>query len=90
MVYYTPNQESIMSAGSPVIPVRIPTALLAQIECEIAKVNLTWNVEPYTRSSFIISAIKNRIDHLHRSRKKRKGAKKNLDTPPPATVTSTE
>ncbi len=67
-----------MSKGSPIIPIRIEHALLHCLDTEIAKVNRTRKYEPYTRSSFILAAIKDKLKHLFRSRKTGKKPKTTL------------
>jgi len=77
-----------MSKGSPIVPVRIPTSLLETIDAEIAKVNLHWNVIPYTRSTWIIAAIKDKLKHANRSRKAGRTNKKKLDNSEASTINS--
>jgi hypothetical protein len=69
-----------MSKGSPIVPVRFEKELLATIDAEILRVNLHYSVVPYNRSSFIVKAVKDRMNHLARSRKGGKNKKKKLDT----------
>lgn len=52
------------------VALRIPKELLAEIADEIARSQNRFN-EPYDRSSWIIKAIREKLDHLKRSRKPR-------------------
>jgi hypothetical protein len=56
-----------MSRGSPIVPIRIPVDLLAQVDAYVARSAHTRPGEPYTRSSWIIKAIEDRIAHARRS-----------------------
>jgi len=58
--------------GSQIIPVRIPAELLAQIDASVA-----WSIEckpgePWTRSSFILDAVREVFRHRAREKKARK------------------
>jgi hypothetical protein len=82
-----------MSKGSPIVNLRIPSDRLSLLDAEIDKVNRTRRDAPYTRSSFILAAIDDKLKHLKRSRGKRRpktwppvitiadAEKKNLDNP---------
>jgi len=70
-----------MSKGTPIVPIRVNPILLRAMDAEIAKINKCWKVIPYNRTTFILSAIRERIKHLERSRKKRPKAKNILDNP---------
>jgi hypothetical protein len=72
-----------MSKGSPIVHVRVDPALLHCLDSEIAKVNKRRSEAPYTRSSFILAALRDKLKHLFRSRKEGKRTKKDL-TPPTA------
>jgi hypothetical protein len=61
-----------MSAGSPIVPVRINQLLLTNIDNEIRRLNQARKEAPYTRTSFILTAIRDKLSHLHRSRKEGK------------------
>lgn len=60
-----------MSKGSPIVPVRIPIDLLEAIDREIGAVNVRRTKEPYYRSSFILDAVREKLDKYARGRKKR-------------------
>ncbi len=63
-----------MSTGSPIVPIRIPAELLATLDAEVSRSATTRSAEPWTRSSFIIAALREKIAHQQRSRnRKRKG-----------------
>lgn len=57
--------------GSPIVPVRISPALLAEIDQEIKMSQDTRSGEPWCRSSFIIQAICDKLAHRRRSRAKK-------------------
>lgn len=61
-----------MSKGSPIVPIRIPAELLALVDEQIASSNTRRGDEPWTRSAFIIAAIKEKLDKMERSRKSKK------------------
>jgi hypothetical protein len=63
-----------MSKGSPVVPVRIPAELLAVIDATVSRVNVKTRGEPYTRSSWILAAIRDRLAHMERAKKPRRRA----------------
>lgn len=61
-----------MSAGSRIVPVRIPEDLeLAILDC-IAGRNLRSPNEPWTMSEFIRQAITEKLCHMERSRSRRR------------------
>ena len=60
-----------MSQGSPVIQVRVPRHILAQVDEVMARVNATRTEEEYTRSSFVLSAIQEKLAKMERGRRKR-------------------
>jgi len=55
-----------MSAGSKIVPVRIPDALHQEISLAIVLANETRKEEPYDMSSWIRKAIMEKLDHLRR------------------------
>lgn len=65
-----------MSKGSPIIPVRIPDELLAEIDAVVSSYR---DAEPWTRSSFIIHCVRAELAKRQRSRTWRK-AKKGAQT----------
>lgn len=56
-----------MAKGSPVLSVRIPTELLALMDEVIARSAATRKDGPWTRSSFIVAAIEEKLDKMARS-----------------------
>jgi hypothetical protein len=52
-----------MSKGSTFVSVRLGDRLIERIETVFAKTNKTRREEPYTRSSWIISAIMEKLKH---------------------------
>jgi len=58
-----------MSKGSPIVPIRFPVALLALVDNEIARAARTRPAEPWTRSSFVLAAVRAFLDKRERSRK---------------------
>lgn len=61
-----------MSRGSPIIRVRVPAELLARIEAKVLRSQDSKD-EPYTLSSWIISAIREKLGKHARSNKGRPG-----------------
>lgn len=53
--------------ASPVVPVRIPPALLTAIEAACERSRQTRRSEPYNRSTFILAAIAEKLAHMERS-----------------------
>lgn len=60
-----------MAKGNPIVPLRIEPALLAEIDAAIASRNDHTALAPYDRSAFIRAAIREKLDHYKRSRRKR-------------------
>lgn len=54
------------------MPVRVNDELLAQMQSAIARVNGKRTDEPFTVSSFIQAAIRDKLNHYNRSSKRRK------------------
>ena len=63
-----PKEERGMSKGSPNVVVRVHVDLLAEIDAEVEQSATSRPGEPWTRSSFIISAIREKLAHQRRSR----------------------
>lgn len=63
-----------MSRGTKVIPVRLAQELLDLIDREIEIRARHATVEPWTRSDFIRSAIREKVRHKRASRGERKNA----------------
>lgn len=59
-----------MSAGSPIVPIRVPADLLAAVDAVIARTADTRRDGPWTRTSFILSAVREKLQHMHRSNRK--------------------
>lgn len=70
-VYYTTMLGASMSAGSQVIPLRIPAELLARMDAAIASANAGRHEEEYTRSTWMRAAIEARLAHVERARKQK-------------------
>lgn len=68
-----------MSKGSPIIPIRIPAEVLASMDLTIVQRNTYTHNEPWSRSSFIISAIKDKIAKMERSRSGRAHKSRKVD-----------
>lgn len=62
-----------MAKGNPIVPLRLNPKLIAIVDAAIASANVVRKEEPYTRSSWIKEAIRQKLSHLDRS--KRKGRK---------------
>lgn len=58
-----------MSKGSPIVPIRIPPDLLGEMERVIAARNVVTRGEPWTRTGFVISAIREKLLKMERSRR---------------------
>jgi metal-responsive CopG/Arc/MetJ family transcriptional regulator len=56
-----------MARGSPVLSVRIPVELLALVDEVIALSAATRKDGPWTRSSFIVAAIEEKLEKMARS-----------------------
>jgi hypothetical protein len=61
-----------MSRGNPITLLRLPPDLLRLIDEEVIRQNAFRPGEPYTRSSWIRQALKERLDHLARARRQRR------------------
>lgn len=61
-----------MSKGSPIVPIRIPPLLLAEIDRLLKSANKNRKEAPYTRTSWILYAVTAKIDHIKRSNKKKR------------------
>jgi len=57
-----------MSRGSPIVPVRIPAELLAEIGQVIDGRNERARGAPWTRSEFIVLALREKLAKMERSR----------------------
>jgi hypothetical protein len=62
-----------MSKGSRIVGIRVEADLEAAIETAIASANYHSRIEPHTLSSWIKAAIREKLAHIQRS--KRKGKK---------------
>lgn len=58
-----------MGKGSPIICARVPQELLDQMAIAILRRNTWTRGEPWTQASFIVTAIRNQIAKMARSRK---------------------
>jgi hypothetical protein len=58
------------SKGSPFISLRLPGGMLEELDSLIAAKNQRRRESPWTRSSFVISAIQEKIAHYARSARK--------------------
>jgi hypothetical protein len=56
-----------MSRGSPVVPVRFPTELLDLLDKAVARSVYTRRDGPWTRSSFILRAVEEKLKKMARS-----------------------
>jgi hypothetical protein len=54
-------------SGSPVVPVRIPVELLELVDQAVARSVATRRDGPWTRSSFIVTAIEEKLKKMARS-----------------------
>jgi len=69
--------KTAMSAGSQIVPIRIPAPLLQRIEKAMEMCNLHAKGEPYTRSSWILSCVLERLDKpMRRKRSQEKKRQK--------------
>lgn len=57
------------SKGSPMVALRIPQELLTEIEATMKKRNVVAFGEPWSRTDFILVAIKEKLAHMARSRR---------------------
>lgn len=73
-----------MSKGSPVIRVRVPAALLAQIEAAVERSQDTRSEGGYTLSSWIVAALRERLAKHQRSaasgRRRKKGGEDGIES----------
>jgi len=60
-----------MAKGTPVVPVRISDEVMLRVEQAIRSRNARAFDEPWTVSDFIRKAIKDKLDHMERSRRSR-------------------
>jgi len=60
-----------MARGNPTITFRITPDLLGLMDAELERRNEKTREAPWERSDFIRAAIRERIDHIRRSRKKK-------------------
>jgi hypothetical protein len=58
-----------MSRGTQHLPLRIDPETLARIDAEVERQNRTRAGEPYSRSTWIRQAIRERLDKLERGRR---------------------
>jgi hypothetical protein len=56
-----------MSKGSQIVPVRIPAELLGLVDDAVARSAHTRKNGPWTRSSFILAAIEEKLNKMARS-----------------------
>jgi hypothetical protein len=61
-----------MSKGSQIVPVRIPVELLGLVDEVVARSVHTRKDGPWTRSSFVIAAIEEKMAKMGRSNGKKK------------------
>ena len=61
-----------MARGSPTITIRVPEVALSALQEEIARTNKNIRVQPFTISSWVLTAIWEKLDKSQRSRKRRK------------------
>ena len=60
-----------MTEGNPKVIVRVPEALRRQILAVIARRNARSRDEPWDLSAFVRTAIRDKLHHMERSRRKR-------------------
>jgi hypothetical protein len=73
-----------MSCGSPIVPIRIPTDLLRSVDLQIVS-SAPWRAGlEWTRTGFIIAAIREKLAKMQRSRCRRR------PTPAPELLTALE
>lgn len=58
-----------MSKGSQIIPVRFPAHLLQLVDAVVARSADKRPEGPWTRSSFILKAVEDKLQHMLRSRR---------------------
>lgn len=61
-----------MGKGSPVIPIRFPVDLLAVVDQEVSRSADYRTDGPWTRSSFVLAAVREKLAKMERSRKWRR------------------
>lgn len=61
-----------MARGSPTITIRVPLEVLSALQEEIERTNKNIRVQPFTVSSWVLTAIWEKLDKSQRSRKRRK------------------
>jgi hypothetical protein len=60
-----------MSAGSPIVKLRVTTEMRDEIIAVMFAANKNRKDAPYDMSSWIRYAIQSKLDHLHRSRRRK-------------------
>lgn len=60
-----------MSKGNPIIPTRFPPGLLAEVDGTIERSRHTRFGEPWTRTGFILAAVREKLAKMKRSNTKR-------------------
>lgn len=65
-----------MSKGSKIVQFRLPPALEAEVGITIARRNLYRRGRPWDRTGFLLTAIREKIAKMERSRRKNTGASK--------------
>jgi len=66
-----------MSKGTPIVTLRVSNELRNRINESIASANYYTKIEPYTLSSWILHAVKEKLDKIERGRKKGKNGAAN-------------
>lgn len=61
-----------MPAGNPTVSVRLPPELTAEIDRIILRSADKREAGPWTRHSFIVAAIRDKLAHMERGRRSRK------------------
>jgi hypothetical protein len=69
-----------VSKGTRIIGIRVPDALRAKIETAVTRSEQSATREPFTLTTFILAAIREKLDHMARSR--RPGRRRKQATPP--------
>jgi hypothetical protein len=65
--FVAPNGLMVVSKGSQIVPVRLPAELLALLDAAVARSVDTRKDGPWTRSSFIVKAIEEKLNKMARS-----------------------
>lgn len=73
-----------MSKGSPIVPLRIPEEVLAEIDAKVSR-SLASGNDPHTRSSWILAAIREKLAHLKRGNRRTKHKESPCESPEPST-----